>query len=251
MLQQYYIRVKEWLYGSSPVSFLNSYETSLFLLQDQDGYVTNMTSSDLTARHVSSTEEYLQKASGSAMDFTKEQKETIEGDVLQASIFLKELETPWIEKELLRRISWNIALTDGGYEEGLPHTRGKIIFLSPSYFRMSQEKRVGTMVHEWIHVYQRQFREQFQSALLAHGYKQWRVRKGYPRIRSNPDVDEFIYIHHTGKVMVSVYRNHTPTSITDIIQPNELLEHPNEEIAYLISQGVWPKNGVFLFQCER
>lgn len=217
------------LFRGEKVVFLSALETQRFLIEDRDGYVTGMTYHDLSARGSKTHRQYLEKAGGATLDYSEKQKEVLEKAVEKAEALLREIKHPIIKYE---ELVWNFALVLPVYEEGLPHTRKDTIFLYPSHLEMAEERLVNLLVHEWVHLYQRKNLVKVQEGLMREGYKVWRKRKGYPRIRANPDVDEYIYIHPSGQVMLYVYNKDYPNSINDIMAPNGLEEHPFEEMAY-------------------
>lgn len=231
-----YRKVAEWFENPTRIKFYNRAETIQFLGEDRDAYMLELTDLDLRARRSISYENYRQKAMASAVNFTEKEKQMMERAVEKANRFFANLENIYIDKEKMKGIPWKFAMTQGKeYENGLPHTREDTIFLTPSILRMPEDELVRTLIHEKVHVFQRAYRSWFQEKLAEMGYIQWRRRTGYPRIRSNPDVDEFIYIHPTKEIMVMVYRTGQPESIQDAISPNSLHEHPNEEVAYTIA----------------
>lgn len=82
-------------------------------------------------------------------------------------------------------------ITNESCEGGLPHTHGNTIILSERVFKFSNEQFTRTLVHEYIHVWQRRSPEQF--AIL---YKKWDFEPyngTLPAdlvaiVRNNPDV---------------------------------------------------------------
>lgn len=217
------------------IVFLDKAETTYYLLQDNDLYISSMTIPDIIARGCKTHNEYLKKASESAMSFSEDEKILLEKSILDAQFFLKNLSHPFIKPVLLDTFSWKIALTSNIYENGLPHTREDIIFLSQDSMKLSSADLTKLLIHEYIHIYQRKNKSEFQFELLKRGYISWKKRNYYPRIRSNPDLDEYIYIHPNGTIMLTLYKSDTPKDINDIVQPNHNYEHPNEEIAYEIA----------------
>lgn len=227
-----YYKMQE-LFQGVYVLFFPKQETAHFLLRDEDGYNASLSAPDLHARKMKTHEEYRVYSASHAMDFTEEQKQILEKAVEKANVFFQQTYVPWMEKQRMGALLWKIALTqDNTYEEGLPHTREDVIFLTPRTLRLPESQLVKTLIHERVHIYQRMHRDVFQKSLQEQGYTVWRERKGYPLVRSNPDVDPFIYQAPSGEIMVSVYTSTEPLHIQDIMQPNDLKEHPYEEFAY-------------------
>ena len=54
-------------------------------------------------------------------------------------------------------------------------------------------------------------------------------------IRSNPDIDNYIYIDNKNKLMYYEYKTDFPININDI-KKNNLYEHPYEMISYIIEK---------------
>lgn len=191
---------------------------------------------DLYARHVKTHQEYRERSAKVALTFEEEEKVVLEKAAEKVNTFFQNMNSPYIDKERISGILWKFALTENnGYEEGLPHTREDVIFITPKLLQLPEAQLVKTLIHERVHIYQRTYLTIFQEVLKTQGYKVWRERHGYPLIRSNPDLDKYIYQSPSGDIMVTVYRNDTPKHIQDTMQPNELKEHPFEEVAYIIA----------------
>lgn len=214
------------------VKFLTSKDVATFLKQDQDGYVSNMSPTDLYARRVHSPEVYRQKISEAAMDFTTDQMIRFSKAASEADQLLQG------EKELagICEVPWTFAMTrDDVYEEGLPHTRANIIFVSSSIDERHLPL-VKTLIHEKIHLYQRMYPEKMAQLMEARGYQRWKQRLGIPRIRANPDLDPWVYFDSTkNEPMIALYTSDKPSNITDIVLTDAAFEHPYEKIAYEVS----------------
>ena len=221
------------------ILFLDKSDTANFLYEDSDGYISKMSHLDLLARQSKSHKEYLIKAKQAALSFTTEQQDLIEKCFENAFYYLRYIhKSKYINPDLLDTLKVRFAYVDMNYENGLPHTRENIIFLSTNTLKQSKEQLTVTILHEFIHIYQRTYQKEFRDALLKEGYTIWRNRNQYPRIRSNPDLDEYIYIHPKGFIMVTIYETNSPKSISDVINPEDFeYEHPNEEIAHQIANG--------------
>ena len=202
------------------VKFLTDLETKTIILNDEDGYINGLTNDDLVKRGVTSIEEYIQKISSSPMNFTNEEKDIIEDSVTKAQIFFEELKDHFIDSKLISNMNWNFGLTiDEEYEMGLPHTRYDVIFLTPSHIK--RKDIVKLLIHEKIHVYQRKYKKMFQEKLLENGYEIIGERKKRKDLRSNPDLDEYVY-----KKGDKIY------------DKLGIYEHPNEEISYAIEKKI-------------
>jgi hypothetical protein len=215
--------------------YLSKYETANFLTRDEDEYISSMTVPDLYARNVKSHKEYREKLPATSIDFTEAEKIILDNAIDEANLFFKNLKSPYIDNGLMDKIYWKFALTNHkDYEEGLPHTRSDIIFITPSLLEQSKEIIVATIIHEKVHVYQRLYPELFRAVLKKEGYTVLRERKTEPLARANPDLDEYIYLSPKAEEMIFLYKTDKPNSITDV-QYSKVSEHPYEEIAYKIA----------------
>jgi hypothetical protein len=194
------------LFDGSPYSksntFLTAEETNSFLAADNDNFVKKLNKINLFARRSNSNEEYLEKISKSGRDFSPEQKSKI--------------------NELTKKLpSSTFALTDVNYEEGYPHTRNNVIFIS-------HVPDVSTIIHEQLHVKQKYN----PPDLVEMGYKLVGKRSDYPRARMNPDANDDVWLSPvTKKPMVAQFNSDRPLGLMDIDVQSEF-EHPYEYLAY-------------------
>lgn len=219
------------------VMFLAQEETAAFLRDDPDSYVKNLSPLDLRARRVGEVSMYLERISKSALDFTPEQKVRYTRAALQADAFFHSTRMDGLDTHAIANIPWVLAMTQGAlYEDGLPHTRANIIFLSTDLDE-TPDSLVRTLIHEKIHLYQRLHPEEMMQLMERQGYKRWKQRLGEPRIRANPDVDPWIYVDPvSGEPMVATYSTDKPVSITDVVLDDAAFEHPYEKIAYEVAK---------------
>lgn len=230
-----YLIFRKVVEGFGNSIYLSKNETASFLIRDEDEYISSMTIPDLYARKVKTHKEYREKLGPTSIGFTEPEKVLIDECIDKADIFFKNLKSPFIDNALMNKLYWKFALTNyKDYEEGFPHTRQDIIFITPTLLEMSKEIITTTIIHEKIHVYQRIYPELFRAALKNAGYVVLRERKTEPLARSNPDIDEYIYLNPKGQEMIALYNTDKPTSIMDI-KYSTIHEHPYEEIAYVIA----------------
>jgi hypothetical protein len=147
-------------------------------------------------------------------------------------------------KQVSRRI-WKIAALADVAEDGYPHTHGDIIFLPLKYFNWPSKKRVVTLLHENIHVYQRQSKSHAEHMAarsrfpLSHLPPHIRYR-----VRSNPDLDSYVY-----NSTVTLFDTDHPYKLSDsslytvatngsMSRSGAAFEHPNETMAYELSEAM-------------
>jgi len=246
------------------LNYMSYEETVRFLESDEDRYVANLSPLDLYARKVSSKEEYINIIKGEATHFNRGDKLILDKCTKKADELLRNININNISKESnldyskylnykdIANIKWILAITrndnGGKYEDGLPHTRKNIIFLSQDVLNYSEDEIIKLLIHEKIHIYQRHNEDLFKTIIYNMGYAEISASPASPVIsqdklkyvRSNPDVNNKIYKHiHTGELMICLYTSDKPKSINDIIIQNYSMEHPYEKIAYEISEHIY------------
>jgi hypothetical protein len=212
-------------------------DTAMFLSQDRDRYVVNMTLADLHARGVHSSSEYINKIVKSTRDFNAIQITKLERCVNKADEFLKlYVYENILNCKQLARIPWKFALTDKDYEEGLSHTREDVIFLSLYTLNdtiandSNDHHLISTLIHEKVHIFQRYNSSVMEKLIQKLGYKESIYENRLKR--SNPDINDKVYMNAGGEVMMITYSSDMPTGINDIKSNSYVMEHPYEKMAY-------------------
>ena len=230
--------------NNSEIYFMSKQELNNFLEQDKDKYVNNLSDIDLNARKVKTKKEYIDNIRKTSCDLNDNEKVLLKKCCINADNYLLtcKLHDNYINYKELANIKWVICCTYKNesfqYEEGLPHTRENVIFLSKSVLNYSEENLTNTLIHEKIHIYQRYNKDVFDKLIYANGYKKIDYNNKF--IRSNPDTNNDIYLDNkTKNIMVCLYRNSKPTSINDVIMKNFSLEHPYEKYAYEIANNYY------------
>jgi len=203
--------------------YLNKEETINFILNDNDNYIKSLSQFDLIARKVKSSNEYISKIINECLCFNETQIEKINKCTNIANNFY------------FNKYRWKFALIGNVYEEGYPHTREDIIFLSPKIINYSDDALIEILIHESIHIYQRYNKEEINDYLISNGYSISRKRETEPLIRANPDLDEYIYKDKNDIEMIYKYSCKNPISMNDLIKSSNNNEHPFEVMAYEIS----------------
>lgn len=203
--------------------YLNKEETVNFILNDNDNYIKSLSYYDLIARKVKTSNEYISIIINHCLNFNETQKEKLDKCTKIANSFY------------YNKYKWKFALIDNVYEEGYPHTREDIIFLSPKIINYNDDALIEILIHESIHIYQRYNRDEMKQYLLLNGYTISRNRETEPLIRANPDLDEYIYKDKNNIEMIYKYSCRNPININDLIKSNNNNEHPFEVMAYEIS----------------
>ena len=236
------VLVSVWWLGrerGGQCQFMSVDETVRFIVGDADGYHRRFHKEDLYARKVASVDEYCQRIvkSGCIGTFTPEEQQRIVVACRDADRFFRErCGEAWFDGYKCSRMTWKIACVDGmEYENGLPHTRGSIIFFPRRYLYIkNQAQYTRTLIHEKIHVYQKSYPDHTKLYVAAHGFEVVGHRRG-SLVRANSDTDDFVYrVYGTGEQLFAKYKNHTPESIEDIFYADNSTqrnEHPFERMA--------------------
>lgn len=193
------------------IYFLSETETRDYLMSDPDGFLRQLTSCDLSARRCSTHDQYMTLAVQSASEFTIEEKKQIISNCEKAHKALYgtkySLDLPWV-------------FAKAYYENGYPHTRGNVIF-------MSKAESPRTLVHERVHIWQK------NTGSIPYGYI---LMSGeYTLLRSNPDTDNRVWMRN-GEVCGKFYTSQNPINMNDYM---ELKRHPLEEEAYTVARSLF------------
>lgn len=230
------------------ITFLTRDEAFDFIARDPDRYMHGFSVYDLRARGVSSVREYIDRSCRLAVNFSTRHQQNLARLCSSVDISLRyttDDDSQWahiINPIKLMNLPWKFALIDGGtqFENGFPHTRHDIIFLFTHSLALPSEELWKLLLHEKVHVYQRVYRSEYNSGLLHMGYTVACPRRFCAkRSRSNPDLDEYVYKNPQGQLLLAYYPTDYPSSIGDVsYASSSRVEHPNEEIAYHISDAV-------------
>ena len=234
-------------FTNQPVIFLDSNKFIDFIQKDQDGYIQSLSTFDLIARKVGSAKEYIEKIckdtknNNEPISFSLKKK--IELCCKRADgFFTKTAIVSKFYNKNIEDIPWNIAVFKTQfYEEGIPHTRMKTIFLQQNYIeKLSKTQLTSLLIHEKVHIFQRYHQD--PDIIYDLGFRRISKKNADMFVRSNPDLDDYVYIDILDyKTMVKKYTSIYPKSINDVIEPlkNNMIhkyEHPYEYIAYQVEK---------------
>jgi hypothetical protein len=207
-------------YDNNNIKFMNKKDTQYFINNDEDNYIKNLSIYDLKARKVKTNDEYKKKVINNCLDFNELDKNKIILCSNKAKKFFN------------NNIPWKFALINNIYEEGMPHTRKDIIFLSPNVINSNNDDLTKILIHESVHIYQRYNKNIIKKYLEDNKYSISRKRDNIHLIRANPDLDEYIYKDEKGNELIAYYNNENPVGLNDITIKNYSYEHPFEKMAY-------------------
>lgn len=213
--------------NNNNIKFLTKEESQEFIRKDNDGYIKKLSIYDLRARKVKSNDEYKELVINECLDITEEQKDKLRKSVIKANNYFN------------NREGWNFSLINNKYENGYPHTRERIIFLSPNIINYEEIELTKTLIHESIHIYQRYNKKEIKEYLKKNEYSFSRHKPLVSLIRANPDLDNYIYKDKNGIELVAYYNSENPKGINDISLKDYSYEHPFEKMAYEIADDYY------------
>lgn len=222
----------------STILFLDKDETIALLLQN-DSFYRHFHKNDLVARRVESVDDYKNRIivqCGCTPSLYERIRLALA--IREADRRMSRIREKWFDGEKAARLKWKIACTKGvAYENGYPHTIDDTIVISREIvMEYSFTDLVETLMHEKTHIYQKRYREDVERYLSEHQFDVVKRREKEDNIRSNPDIDEMVYIHQpSGDVYKLTYREH-PKTISDTIEKGVEKEHPYEEMAMKIEK---------------
>lgn len=221
------------------IRFMTAEQTAAFIRADKDRFMNSLTFPDLFARMPGVTSHSIDAYKEAAAVSAAAYSQNTQMRILAAATTIDAISG----LASLKSIPWVFALTHGtAYENGLPHTRGSVIFLSSESIPDDESALVSLLIHERIHIFQRLYPDETAEWVRTHGYKRRMLRKFYlqsqPLLRSNPDLDDWVYEENDGRLMVAAYDSSTPKYIGDISDDTGgSHEHPYEAMAYQVSKN--------------
>lgn len=230
-------------FSSINVQYLNKNELLNVLINNNDNYYNRFDKYDLIARGVNSIEEYTtNNIKNSTIDLTIQQKNKLEKSIEFANKKLKEINIYGFDGNKCANIPWKIGGIKGKqYENGLPHTRDDIIILPD--FKINNkniEDLARLLVHEKVHIYQKIYKDDIDKYLENNNIKLLKKRNENDMIRSNPDLDNYIY-YDDKLVYLAKYNSTNPKSIEDVTynyNGTQKSEHPFEKMAIEIEEMI-------------
>jgi hypothetical protein len=238
--------IEKWTQQDFNILFMSKEQTKQFLLEDKDEYVKRLSQIDLYARKANNAEHYISNITKCASFFSDAEKKKLIRCAKLADNFLNSYTyNNDIKGSEIAKIPWKIAVTRKNgvnqYEEGLPHTRSDVIFLSE--YVINDNIAIGeddmiltnTLVHEKVHIYQRYNSDIIGEVINKMGYKVAAPGSDTLLKRSNPDTNDKNYYDKNNELIIFEYNSQKPENINDVKDDNFSSEHPYEKMAYDIA----------------
>jgi hypothetical protein len=251
-------------FNKPKIQFLNKNDIQFHIIMDSDDYLKKLTSLDKKIRDCGNNEKScINIYKNRLLNFNKDEMHYI-------NFCVKKIHDQYVgpfSKEI-KKIPWHFAKIDTNYENGLPHTRGTVIFLSDHTLQNKDWVYVSqTLLHEKIHIFQRLHKIETEDFIKNIGFRKIsNFKEKIPdnfknKIRSNPDVDNEYYGLNTEKgliVPICIYKDNAK-NLSDIkikflskngkvlsdsvsfyfksrFPDTYQIEHPNEIMAEMISK---------------
>lgn len=173
-------------------------------------FFAGLTIADLKARRLTyqNQTDYAQQYVRAYTDFTTEEKDIIHNTMYKVRHLLGEFPK-------LANTRWNFIKIQDDMENNYPHTIGDMIVLNRHVLQTSEDQMAQTFIHEKIHTLQRITPLVFRELYKQIGFIPIRLTNRNELIRSNPDLDESLYIHRVSQTIpVQLYTDDNPTSLS-------------------------------------
>ena len=225
-----------------PISFLKQDDLFEILISDKDNFFKTFFDYDLSARQVKTLEEYCEKTKNSVSIFSENEKSKIKKCSEECDKYLISVGSsfPGFDGIKASNIPWKFGKITGRlYEHGLSHTRlNDLIVLSDNCFSNNDQMFTRTLIHEKIHLYQKQYPGDIEIYMNKNNIIRHKKREYSDYIRPNPDLDEWIYKDKkTEFIFKAEYNSKLPKNILDVKITNQIFEHPFEKMAIDISNN--------------
>jgi hypothetical protein len=208
------------------------------LISDSDGFYSTFFDYDWRARKVGSLKEYETLVRQAVRDFDDKEKEKLRICAAKCDKFLETVNVVGFDNIKALNIGWRFGRVEGrSYEHGLPHTRKDLIVLSNDDMNEDIRTLTRTLIHEKVHLYQKQNKDDVEMYLNLNNFERLKRREYKDMVRANPDMDQWIYRNRvTGEVYKCEYTSMNPESIMDVKNTDQMTEHPFEIMATQIGR---------------
>lgn len=199
-----------------------------------DDYISSLTIADLKARGVESKQQYKNLVRNNCINIPID----LTGPVSIANNYLSNSKI--INYSRFVDFPWKFVCTiNNVVENGYPFTISDTIYIPYTELNTNiySKEFIRLLIHERIHIFQRYFHYDVNKFIQSLGYVLYRPinrRSEDYLLRSNPDLDQFIYLYD-GIPCGSYYNSPNPKNIDDV-SCRLIYEHPYEHMAYKISE---------------
>ena len=240
------------VYHNITLKFLDENSASELVKKDGE-YIQGMNQPNLIARNCLSIHDLYEKYKNGFEKITPEEKETINEFILSLLTDISKFSAPYYRYICKWLNDISIAKAKNWLEAGMPHTLEKTIVMDANWFI---NPRTTTLVHEMIHIHQREIGFDFEDLYKELGYYYYpEYIKGmtdiYPLNRNNPDGLSKYWLWKLPKESKSntmnntmnnywwigaIFKSITPNSLNDVNLVALKLDSDNEGNFYYLKQ---------------
>ncbi len=220
--------------NNSNLIFVDRGDMIQILFDDKDNYYNRFFINDFKVRNINNIDEYKEFIRESVSELNDDQKKLITKAYNELLKDVSKITRKWINIDNLKSIPFKIGFVKGKkYEYGLPHTRSDYIIISDIVLNYEYKEFKKTLLHEWIHIYQKKYPNDVEIFLDEFDFKRFKRREENDNVRANPDLDDYNYKNKKGDIMKAVYKKKCKNiEDVDIFPENEQkCEHPFENMA--------------------
>jgi hypothetical protein len=236
-----YKKIKNEGYREPLITFLTEDQAKSFLYSDIDNYLRNLTEPNLHALGADSHQECLEKWLDSCDNWKPREQEKLKEALAIVTFNLRNNLKDEVFLKQLQGIDWQFAKTiHPYYMDGLPHTRGDIIWLTDKVIALTDPERLARLLlHEKTHIWERKFPKVMKAWMDKQGFTPVGNISEDPSYRQNPDLDDKIYVDKHNRKMFVKFNSTKPRNLMDVSYSiNHELEHPYEALAYRMEKYV-------------
>jgi hypothetical protein len=222
------------------IIFLNRDELLELLIDNNDNYYETFYNNDYKTRNIDTIEEYFEYIKSSVDNFDNDSIIKLKQCINNADLIMEKISFKWFDGKKANKIPWKLGCIKGKlYENGLPHTRSDVIIISKENVKdYNMNKLTKTLIHEKVHIYQKRYPDDMLIYLKENNFIKVKSRENDDNIRSNPDLDNFIYKDAEDNIYKATYLDNA-VNIEDIkYSPidHQSYEHPYEKMAIFIEK---------------
>ena len=222
------------------IIFFNKEDLSELLIDNNDNYYETFYNNDYKTRNIDTIDQYFEYIRSSVDDFDSESIKKLKKCIDEADLIIEKVNFKWFDGKKASIIPWKLGCIKGKlYENGLPHTRSDVIIISKENVKdYSMNKLTKTLIHEKVHIYQKRYPDDMLLYLEENNFIRVKTRDSDDNVRSNPDLDNFIYKDAENNIYKATYLDDA-RNIEDIkYSPidHQSYEHPYEKMAIFIEK---------------
>lgn len=227
---------KSEVYKPLPVHLIDQEQVKQMFQHDFDGYASSLNQVNLEACGVADKEDLIAKWTQSVAKWTTQDQKLLQ-DAAQIADYAINMQLQDPFKAQMNSIQWKIAKTIHPYYlDGLPHTRGDIIFLTDKILSTSSPSVLARiLVHEKVHLWQRKYPKEMEGWMQRIGFNPVKLIQEDPLQRSNPDVNKMLYSDSQQNLLGVRFRNANPMDLHDVDYVRKM-DHPYELFAYQVEK---------------